>query len=64
MKTKEMVMGPDMSLTSSLTPLHIPAGLTERVHTFKLLGLHTDADFLWQSSDQFYNHSLRRTQTE
>jgi len=47
-KTKEMVMGPSAS-TTNLPLVHCAEGQTERVISFKLLGLHLDADSSWQS---------------
>jgi len=50
-KTKEMVMGPPAS-TTNLPLVHHAEGQIERVSSFKLLGLHLDADFSWQSHVQ------------
>ena len=43
-KTKEMVMGP-VTLSSNLPLIQWTEGQIERVNSFKLLGLHLDADF-------------------
>jgi len=47
-KTKEMVMGP-VTLSSNLPLIQWTEGQIERVNSFKLLGLHLDADFSWHS---------------
>jgi len=47
-KTKEMVMGP-VALSSNLPFIQWAEGQIERVSSFKLLGLHLDADFSWHS---------------
>ena len=46
-KTKEMVMGPPS--LSDLPLLTTDFGSIERVHSFKLLGVHLDANFLWST---------------
>ena len=46
-KTKEMVMGP-VALSSNLPLIQWTEGQIERVSSFKVLGLHLDADFSWQ----------------
>jgi len=43
-----MVMGSPAS-TTNMPLVHCAEGQIERVSSFKLLGLHLDADFLWQS---------------
>jgi len=45
-KTKEMVMGP-VAQSSNLPFRQWVEGQIERVSSFKLLGLHLDADFSW-----------------
>ena len=49
-KTKEMVMG-SVALSSNLPLIQWAEGQIERVYisSFKLLGLHLDADFSWHS---------------
>jgi len=47
-KTKEMVIGP-VALSSNFPFIHWAEGEIERVSSFKLLGLHLDADFSWDS---------------
>jgi len=37
-----------LASTTNLALLHCTEGQTERVSSFKLLGLHLDADFSWQ----------------
>ena len=50
-KTKEMIMG-RASKTANLLPLSTETGSIEQVNTFKLLGLHLDANFSWNSHVQ------------
>ena len=50
-KTKEMIMGP-ASKTANLLPLSTETGSVEQVNTFKILGLHLDANFSWNSHVQ------------
>ena len=47
-KTKELVMGPP-SITSNLPLLHSDTGYIQRVTSVKLLGIHLDANFSWQT---------------
>jgi hypothetical protein len=47
-KTKEMTMGPP-SVISNLKQIVTPTGYIERVSSFKLLGIHLDADFSWST---------------
>ena len=47
-KTKQMIMGP-ASKTANLLPLSTETGSVEQINTFKLLGLHLDANFSWNS---------------
>jgi len=44
---QEMVMGP-VALSSNLPLIQWTEGQIERVSSFKVLGLHLDADFSWQ----------------
>lgn len=63
-KTKEIIMGPP-SLTSGIPPLLVgnstDTGSIERVETFKLLGIHLDANFSWSSHvDNILSKATRR----
>jgi len=41
-------MGPS-SLATKLSPIHGPTGTIEQVSSVKLLGVHMDANFAWNS---------------
>ena len=61
-KTKDMVMGP-AALSSNLPLIQWAEGQIERISSFKLLGLHLDADFSWHShAAPVWHHSLNKSQ--